>query len=192
MIATVLALALPRGLRWFRDRIQIGSARGFADESKLCMNRFLPLTALWCSVVIGGCATHRVPPVNADRFAVDTRFGTLALRGVIERRDLGNRVEYRPKLVVTFHPHERVNHTSVIRIRAYRLAATTVTARSVRAEVRHEHSKPIKVDLTRPAQQKSLPEVVFVVPKSTLEQVNHVGLSVTDGKWLWPVSVELR
>ena len=56
----------------------------------------------------------------------------------------------------------------------------------------HEYGANIVIALIDEGETKSLPELVFRLPKSLAAGVNHVGLGVSDGKLLWPIAAELK
>jgi hypothetical protein len=132
-------------------------------------------------------AASSVPRIST----IEKSYGTLEFRGVVERSETADDYEFRTRLAVTFHPAEKINRVAVVQLRVMQLVATRMTA-TAKAEALHRDAQPIDVVLIDEGETKSLPEMVFRLPKSIAATVNHVGLGVSDGTRLWPVATELR
>ena len=123
--------------------------------------------------------------------AIEKSHGTLEFRGLVERSETADDYEFRTRLAVTFHPGENVNRVAVAQLKVIQLVATRMFG-TARAELLHRDAQPIDVVLIDEGETKSLPEMVFRLPKSIAATVNHVGLGVSDGKLLWPIATELK
>ena len=131
-------------------------------------------------------------PAVSRIISIDKSYGTLAFRGAVERSETADDYEYRAQLAVTFQPSETVNRVTTARLRLMQLVATRVVPGASRADLIHRDIQPIDVALTDDGETRSLPELVFRLPKSVAGNANHVGLGVSDGKLLWPIGVELK
>jgi hypothetical protein len=120
-----------------------------------------------------------------------TVYGTLRFDGSVERVDLEDEFEYRPQLVATFDPGARVNRTKTVNLVSYRLVAT-IPREQGPATILHEDRQPISINLTTNGESARLPALVFRLSKVLEAQAPHVGLSVTDGRLLWPIPVTLK
>jgi hypothetical protein len=109
----------------------------------------------------------------------------------VERSETADEYEFRARLAVTFHPAEKINRVPVAQLRLMQLVATRL-AGTAKAEVLHRDVQPIDVVLTDEGETRSLPELVFRLPKSIAATTTHVGLGVSDGKLLWPIGAEFR
>jgi hypothetical protein len=58
--------------------------------------------------------------------------------------------------------------------------------------VKVEERQTIAVNLIQDRQTQWLPPFVFRLDKSVEASAHHVGLAVSDGRLLWPVSIELK
>jgi hypothetical protein len=124
-------------------------------------------------------------------FAIDKTYGTLEFHGQVDRVEVGDVFEYRPRLTVTFRPAATINQTPVAHLRMLQLVATIMRP-GMSADVLHRDVQAIDVLLTTDGDSATLPEVVLRVPKSVVASAEHVGVNVTDGKLLWPVGVTLK
>jgi hypothetical protein len=161
-------------------------------------NRALAVTFVTIGATLALCgpaplAVRQTPaPSSGPRIiAIEKSYGTLEFRGVVERTETADDYEFRTRLAVTFHPAETINSVAVAQLQVAQLVATRMYGRE-RAEVLHRDTHPIDVVLIDEGETKSLPELVFRLPKSIAATANHVGLGVSDGKLLWPVPTELR
>ena len=161
-------------------------------------NRALAVTFVTIGATLALCgpaplAVRQTPaPSSAPRIiAIEKSYGTLEFRGLVERAETADDYEFRTRLAVTFHPAEKINSVAVAQLQVAQLVATRMYGRE-RAEVLHRDTHPIDVVLIDEGETKSLPELVFRLPKSIVATANHVGLGVSDGKLLWPVPTELR
>ena len=161
-------------------------------------NRALAVTFVTIGATLALCgpaplAVRQTPASSsAPRIiAVEQSYGTLEFRGLVERSETADDYEFRTRLGVTFHPGESINRVTVAQLKVVQLVATRKYG-TARAELLHRDAQPIDVVLSDEGETRSLPEMVFRLPKSIAATVNHIGLGVSDGKLLWPVATELR
>ena len=161
-------------------------------------NRALAVTFVTIGATLALCgpaplAVRQIPAhSSAPRIiAIEKSYGTLEFRGLVERSETADDYEFRTRLAVTFHPAEKINRVAVAQLQVVQLIATRMFG-TARAEVVHRDPQPIDVVLIDEGETKSLPELVFRLPKSLAATANHVGLGVSDGKLLWPIATELR
>ena len=161
-------------------------------------NRALAVTFVTIGATLALCGpaplAGRQTPASSSTpriTAIEKSYGTLEFRGVVERTETAEDYEFRTRLAVTFHPAEQINRVAVAQLQVVQLIATRMYGRE-RAEVLHRDAQPIDVVLIDEGETKSLPELVFRLPKSIAATVNHVGLGVSDGKLLWPIPTELK
>ncbi len=132
------------------------------------------------------------PPEKPVVFNVDGNYGTLGFKGTVERFDLGGEYEYRPHISITFLPNEQTNRTPIANLVMVRLVATKPGPERDRAILLSSESESIAVFLSQDGETKTMPDVVFRLPKSIVAEAAHVVLGVTDMRLLWPIPVELK
>lgn len=132
------------------------------------------------------------------QFDVNTEYGTLAFRGAVERTELQDAFEFLAQIEIMFLPgevrngHTVVNRTKVADLSNCELVATIWSGKNEPAEVLYRESYPIAISLSEYGETAWLPDLRFRVAKSIAARATHIGLSVTDGRLLWPVAVELK
>jgi hypothetical protein len=131
-------------------------------------------------------------------YDIDTEYGTLAFRGAVERTELQDEYEFLVQIELTFiHGKVKdggvpINRTEIVDLRTCELVATIWSGKNEPAEVIYREAYPVTVRLTQYGEATWLPDLRFRLAKSIAARATHIGLSVTDGKLLWPVAVELK
>ncbi len=137
-------------------------------------------------------------PAGVTTLEVRTEYGTLAFRGHVERKDLGDSYEFRPRIDITFRPAEFrngyivTNRTPFADLRWCSLVATIYRQGDKRAQVLYRERLPITILLVKDGETKPLPDLKFRLAKVVSDEATHVGLSVSDGNLLWPIQRELK
>jgi len=106
--------------------------------------------------------------------------------------------EYLAQIELTFLPGETrngytvTNRTAVADLTSGALVATIYSGGKELAEVLYRESYPIAIRLTQYGKTAWLPELRFRLAKSVAARATHIGLTVTDGRLMWPIAVELK
>ena len=130
---------------------------------------------------------------SAKRFDLKGQFGTLAYAGTVTRTYTGKEYEYLiEELKLTFDSTDQTNSVDEIAVKEVVLSATRRPAEGGRATVLARDKKPTTLVLTKAAPTATLEKVKLVVTQDVHDQADHVGLSVTNGKLLWPIREELK
>ena len=132
-------------------------------------------------------------------FDVDNEYGTLSFKGRVERTDLGDKYNYRIQIAVVFLPGETThdgytmtNRTKIADLKTCELVATSFVEDGKPYKMIQREWQPIAIRLEQFGEVGTLPDLEFLMPKSTVEAATHVGLAVSDGKLLWPIPTELK
>jgi hypothetical protein len=137
--------------------------------------------------------TPKVIAQQPASIPIESAYGTLAFRGTIRRAELETEYEFRVDLTVTFRPDEPVNRVPMVAIEACLLRATMPADRPGQpVTVLFERRQPVSVRLTDAGETKAMPRLIFRMPKSAAARATMVGLVVTDGRILWPITVGLK
>jgi len=150
------------------------------------------LVALGIVAFSQGCGGNPASPTGDVTTPIDGSYGTLAFRGSVVRRNTGSRYEYAVQLAATFDAAARTNAVSAIHLTAIRFVATRTTTPGASASVLYSDSRSISADFSADRDARQLPSVTFQLDKSIEQQAQHVLVSVTDGRLLWPVPAELK
>ncbi len=125
-------------------------------------------------------------------------YGTLEFQGHVERIDLGDSYEFRPRIDITFRPGEVrngyivTNRTPVADLRWCVLVATQFRKGDKQHQVLYRERLPIAIRLSKDGETKPLPDLSFRLDKSVSDRASHVGLGVSDGRLLWPIPTRLK
>jgi hypothetical protein len=127
------------------------------------------------------------------RCPIDTAYGTLRYHGSVDCYEKGGAWVLYVRLRLTFDKTARVNHADRIDLTAMELVATRrLAGDSLKVEPIHRVSRAITAQLLEDKDSQELPEIIFTVDKAKIENATYLGLAVTDGHRLWPISVTLR
>jgi hypothetical protein len=144
------------------------------------------------------------PGVTIFKVGMDVRviaaqeYGTLEFQGHVERIDLGDSYEFRPRIDITFRPGEVrngyivTNRTSVADLRSCLLVATLFLENEKRHQVLYRERLPIRIRLSKDGETQRLPSLSFRLAKSVWDRASHVGFGVSDGRLLWPIPTRLK
>ncbi len=131
-------------------------------------------------------------------FDINKEYGTLAFRGSVERSESGDEYEFLAQIELTFLPGETrngytvTNRTAVADLTTCALVATVYGGGKEPAEILYRESYPITIHLTQYGETAWLPDLRFHLDKSIAARATHIGLTVSDGRLLWPIAVELK
>ena len=131
-------------------------------------------------------------PVNSTVIPISTSYGTLAFDGEIRRVEFDDRYEFQTNLTVTFRAGEWLNQTPRVMLRtASLIAAARLEAPNLPAKVLYKDAQTIDVVLNADGETKDLPPLTFHVTKGVATDAATLGLAVSDGRLLWPVTIAL-
>jgi hypothetical protein len=139
-----------------------------------------------------GCAGQPSKQVAQKIFPINSDYLTLGFNGTVTRTDAGSDFEYRVDIVVTFLPDAPLNRVESVNLTSCSLDATVRTEPASRAVALQEVNWPLTFHMSKGDGPKKLPIMVFRLRKAAASQAQHVGLSVTDGFFGWPVREELK
>ena len=126
-------------------------------------------------------------------FELNGSYGTLVYKGTVERVSNGSNYVYTVKnLVLTYSPFAQINMTDEIKVNVEFVATTRPPSGEgpwKRIFVQTHQTSDV---LHTSAPTLTIKEVSFTVPKDVVDKADSVGLTVTDGKILWPFAEELK
>jgi hypothetical protein len=132
--------------------------------------------------------------VQSKVVGIDAPYGTLRFQGTIQRLEHVSTYEYVVRLTLTFDMYARTNSTESIHLNSAVFTATVPNPADPGGprQLLYTDARVISADFTTHGETRTLPELRFVLPKSTEAQAGYVGAGVTDGHLLWPVPYNLK
>lgn len=148
-----------------------------------------------------GCGNNSSPSVSRDQLErpsmdkinLDGSYGTLKYKGVVERSLEKSDCRYTVKnLSLKYSVFSTLNMTKEIRVSVALVATQRPQSGEGSWKRIFEQTQKTGYVLTLTSPKATITNLVFTIPKEVVEQADHVGLSVTDGKFLWPIGDELK
>jgi len=131
------------------------------------------------------------PSAKSDvkTYVIKGSYGTLVYEGKVERRETEKEFEYViEQLKLRFDPTAKTNGTKEIAAKLIQIVATTKPAEGKGpSTVLQRDKKPTTIVLTEDSPTATLEKIKLVLTKESVGKSDHVGLSLTDGKLLWPI-----
>jgi hypothetical protein len=152
-------------------------------------------------VAIVGCGDRPSPGVSrdsvdrpsSDRITLDGAYGSLVYKGVVERSIEEDVYKYTiENLSLRYSVFSRLNITKEIQVSVVLVATQRPPSGqgSWKRIFKEVHETGALLTFTSP--KTTITNLVFTIPREIVQQANHVGLSVTDGRLLWPIGGELK
>lgn len=138
-------------------------------------------------MIVAGCANA------AETHLLDGSYGTLSYSGSVSRQERGADYVYSVReLDFNFQSRASINATDRIVNPTIRFVTTTGAVSGGHIKVTFESELPTHVQLDAEKRKATLRNIVFVVPKAVVASADYAGLSITDGRLLWPMHRDLR
>ena len=126
-------------------------------------------------------------------YALDGAYGSVAYEGKVQRVDAAESVLFTvEKLRLTLDPKAEVNSTEQLVRPSIRFITTVRAPDGVRAAVTYEALVRTDITLNVGTPHAVVENLRFAVPTSTLAGADYAGLSVTDGRLLWPMHHDMK
>jgi uncharacterized protein YecT (DUF1311 family) len=185
-------------LKWIRERNKKCGLTGKDNEtvealvvSKSCMVAVIRERISFLNSTDEGGSKSQTGE-NQNSLFLGGDFGSLSFAGQYSSEIADLNITYRIKtLTMTFMPNSQINSTNSVDVKFMTLSATKRTGEKV--ELLFTRSIPVTVprlDSTAPI--GNISDITFEIPISAVEAADHVGIAVSDGRWMWPISTEFK
>jgi hypothetical protein len=126
-------------------------------------------------------------------YALQGIYGSLAYQGEVTREDAHGSVLFRVEnLRITLDPQAATNATTQLNSPSIRLVTSVLGRNGEKATVTYEALVPTSITLSAQSPSAVVENLQFSVPAVTLQSAEYAGLSVTDGRLLWPMHHNLK
>jgi tetratricopeptide (TPR) repeat protein len=119
-------------------------------------------------------------------------YGSLVFEGTYSQtvKDAANVYNVK-NMAIRFVPNAMVNPADAVTLKLIQLVASKKVADKF--TILYSRSLPISVpELDSSTRQATITNIEFQVPTSIVDDATHVGLSVSDGRMMWPVATEFK
>jgi len=144
-----------------------------------------------------GCASflraqEPIAKTDVKTYEIKGSYGTLIYEGKVERRETEKEFEYLiVNIELIFDPAKsvNVNVTKEIAAKEILIVATKKPSEGKgRSTILQRDKKPTSIVLTEGSPTATLEKIKLVLTKESVGKADHVGLGLTDGKLLWPIT----
>jgi len=168
------------------------------------MKRLVVLFVGACILAAAACAhrSHLPSPAPAstqvtqsEAFTFDAHSGTFSVLGSVQRSPTAN-----DSYVYVTQPTVRLNSDAgTLPTRGVRLTKAVLTASVTddavlpsHRRVLHSETLKIRAEFTTKGEERTLPELRFVLPKRIETQADYITLDFTDGQFVVPLLLNLK
>lgn len=155
------------------------------------MNLKHTLIALFFAISCANFIRAQDPIAKSDvkTYEINGSYGTLIYEGKAERRETEKGFEYLiVQIKLTFDPAAKINSVKEIAANAISIVATKKPVEGKGPyTVLQRDKKPTTIVLTEDSPTATLEKIKLVLTKESVERADVIGLSLSDGKMLWPI-----
>ena len=126
-------------------------------------------------------------------YTLSGTYGSLTYRGEVTREEANSSVLFQiRRLELTLDPRAQSNATTGMDRPSIRFITSVLGRNGEKATVTYEALVPTSITLSEQTPSAVIENLQLSVPALTLQNAEYAGLSVTDGRLLWPMGHNLK